>query len=153
MVEIWSIGELEVALRDQLCSRYLRAREGRHGILLLVHRRALASGWVDPDNGGMYVSFGQVVQRLQASAAAIAGAAPDAPHSQSRLSASQQPGRRPDSHDRVDRKAYVPMSAAGYAKEASNTSRRESSWPSAPPRCSPAAGAGSNRSIISHCPI
>jgi hypothetical protein len=48
--ERWSLGDLEAALTDQLCGRYLRARDARYGILLLVHQKSRANGWngVDP---------------------------------------------------------------------------------------------------------
>ena len=79
MIESWSVLVLEAALSDQLCGQYLRAREGKHGILLLVHQERRPVGWEDPDNRGTFLTFEQVVQRLQARAAAIAGASSDAP--------------------------------------------------------------------------
>jgi hypothetical protein len=77
IVDSWSIRDLEVALIDQLCGRYLRAREGRHGILLLVHQRPRERGWEDPDIAGVFRTFQQVVQRLRTLAIKIAGRAPD----------------------------------------------------------------------------
>ena len=77
VAESWTLGDLEAALTDQLCGKYLRAREGRHGILLLVHQKARIRGWKDP-NGEM-LNFDQIVKHLQAKVIAIAGSSPDAP--------------------------------------------------------------------------
>jgi hypothetical protein len=78
IAESWTIRDLQSALRDQLCGRYLRAREGRHGILLLVHQAPRARGWEDPDNRGVYLTFEQVAQMLRALAIEIAARGPDA---------------------------------------------------------------------------
>ena len=43
VAESWSLEEFEEAFIDQLCRKYLRARVGRHGILLLVHQAP--KGW------------------------------------------------------------------------------------------------------------
>ena len=45
VAESWTFEELKAALVLQLCGRYLRARGGRHGILLLVHQKARSRGW------------------------------------------------------------------------------------------------------------
>jgi hypothetical protein len=50
VAESWSIPEPETALSEQLCGRYLRARDAHHGILLLVHQDARPQGWRDPPN-------------------------------------------------------------------------------------------------------
>ena len=76
--ESWSLRELEAALTDQLCGRYLRARDERYGILLLVHQQPRPRGWQDPETGA-FLTFGDVISRLQALAARIAGTGPDAP--------------------------------------------------------------------------
>jgi hypothetical protein len=78
LVGSWSLRELEAALSDQLCGRYLRARDARHGILLLVCQRARPRGWEDP-RACAFLNFDQVVKHLQSLAARIAGDAPDAP--------------------------------------------------------------------------
>ena len=78
VAESCSIRDLAVALTDQLCGRYLRAREARHGILLVVHQRARERGWEDRDNAGVFLTFEQVVQRLRALTIEIAGRGPDA---------------------------------------------------------------------------
>jgi hypothetical protein len=78
VAESWSLAELEYALTDQLCGRYLRARGGRHGILLLVHQKSRLRGW--PVQGeARYMNFNEVVDHLRAKAKQIAGADPDAP--------------------------------------------------------------------------
>lgn len=58
--------------------RYLRAREARHGILLLVHQHERVRGWQDAETGE-FLNFGEVVTRLRVLAGRIAGAEPDAP--------------------------------------------------------------------------
>ena len=78
VAESWTLPELEAALTDQLCGRYLRAKDARHGILLLVHQRARSMGWKEPQTGA-FLSFDQVVDHLKALAVRIAGTAPDAP--------------------------------------------------------------------------
>jgi hypothetical protein len=77
VAESWTLDELEAALQDQLCGQYLRAREGRHGILLLVHQEPRPKGWRDHD--GAMLNFNQVVERLQTLAIAIAASRFDAP--------------------------------------------------------------------------
>jgi hypothetical protein len=77
VAESWTLEQLEAALRDQLCGRYLRSREGRHGVLLLVHQDARARGWTNVQTGET-LNFAQVVAHLRAQAAAIA-ATPDGP--------------------------------------------------------------------------
>ncbi|MGE0854154.1 MAG: hypothetical protein AB7O44_31850 [Hyphomicrobiaceae bacterium] len=79
VAESWTMRQLEQALREQLCGRYLRAAEGRYGVLLMVHQNARLRGWEDPDNSGQYLSFVQLVARLRAQAAAIGGRSPDSP--------------------------------------------------------------------------
>jgi hypothetical protein len=77
VAESWTLEELEAALKTQLCGNYLRAREGRHGILLLVHQKPRPKGWQGPD--GKMLPFDQVVQHLRATAVTIAGSSFDAP--------------------------------------------------------------------------
>lgn len=74
----WTLSELDDALETQLCGRYLRSNLGRHGVLLLVHQEARKKGWQDPINKA-YLTVGQVVDRLSARAAEVAGAAHDSP--------------------------------------------------------------------------
>jgi hypothetical protein len=74
--ESWTLGQLEAALTDQLCGRYLRARDARHGILLLVHKKPRR--WRDTETGA-FLTFRELISRLQALAAHVAGAALDAP--------------------------------------------------------------------------
>jgi hypothetical protein len=76
VAESWTFPELEDALTNQLCGRYLRARESRHGILLLVHQRRKPLGWTSK---AKYLTLEQVVNHLHAMAAKIAGSTWDAP--------------------------------------------------------------------------
>ena len=77
VAESWTLDELEAALKTQLCGKYLRAREGRHGILLLVHQKARPKGWQCRD--GAMLTFDQVVKHLQTMAVMIAASSSDAP--------------------------------------------------------------------------
>lgn len=74
-----SVSDLEAALRDQLCGQYLRARDGRHGILLIVYQKPRARGWQNPHNPRRFLTFEQVVQRLRTIAAEIARRGFEAP--------------------------------------------------------------------------
>lgn len=77
VAESWSLPELEEALVNQLCGQYLRAENGREGILLLVHQKTPPKGWKLPD--GTFVSFDDVVQRLRTLAANIRSASSSGP--------------------------------------------------------------------------
>lgn len=77
VAESWTLDELEAALIRQLCGKYLRAREGRYGILLLVHQKARPKGWQGGD--GTMWTFDQVVKHLRAMAVAIAASSSDSP--------------------------------------------------------------------------
>ena len=72
----WTLKELDEALDLQLCGRYLRAQDGRHGILLLVHQKARS--WKDTTTGKL-LTFHDVIARLSSRAAIIAGQGYDAP--------------------------------------------------------------------------
>jgi hypothetical protein len=78
VAESWSLKGLDDALEVQLCGRYLRACDGRYGILLLIHRRARPKGWEDKSTGN-YLSFAEVVARLSARAAIISGTGHNSP--------------------------------------------------------------------------
>jgi hypothetical protein len=78
VAESWTLDKLEAALVDQLCGRYLRARGGRHGILLLVHQKARPRGWTYPKDGRR-LDFAEVVEHLHELAKSIAGADADTP--------------------------------------------------------------------------
>jgi hypothetical protein len=73
----WSLKDLETGLTDQLCGRYLRARNARHGIYLIVHRQPRAVGWFD--QSGNALQFDAVVTHLQRLADSIAVQSPEAP--------------------------------------------------------------------------
>ena len=76
VVESWTLKDLVEALEVQLCGRYLRAQDGRHGILLLVHRKARS--WKDTTTGHT-LTFPDVLTRLSSRAAIIAGQGYDSP--------------------------------------------------------------------------
>jgi hypothetical protein len=78
IAESWTLRQLEEALRDQLCGRYLRASDARYGVLLLVYQHARPQGWQHPETG-IFLSFDEVVAHLRRLAAEIASASPDAP--------------------------------------------------------------------------
>lgn len=63
VAESWSLRQLENALTVQLAGRYLRQRDHRHGVLILVHKDARAEGW-EGENGVM-LTFPEVIKRLQ----------------------------------------------------------------------------------------
>jgi hypothetical protein len=77
IVESWSLKELEDALKKQLCGRYLRQRENKHGILLLVHQKPRKGGWKKSD--GTKLNFATVVAHLKEMAIVISGSSSDAP--------------------------------------------------------------------------
>ena len=77
IAESWSVKQLEAALIDQLCGQYLRERDGRHGILLLVHKTARQRGWTAADSGKV-LSFDELAEHLRSLAAKVASAASDA---------------------------------------------------------------------------
>jgi hypothetical protein len=76
VAEAWTLRDLEDALTKQLCGRYLRAREGKHGILLLVHQKQRSRGWLNPRTGKT-LTFKQAVSHLRVMAARISGKNPD----------------------------------------------------------------------------
>ena len=76
--ESWTLGQLEAALTDQLCGRYLRARDARHGILLLVHQKPRPIGWKNSADGSK-LTIADVASHLKRRAAELCGISPDAP--------------------------------------------------------------------------
>jgi hypothetical protein len=62
----WTLPQLEYALIGQLAGRYLREKDKRHGVLLLVHQKARTRGW--QGGAGGYLTFAQVVDHLKAKA-------------------------------------------------------------------------------------
>ena len=77
VAESWTLKALEEALEGQLVGKYLRARNARHGILLLVHRESRPKGW--ETMGGKFLTFDEVVAHLKAKAYRIAAESPDGP--------------------------------------------------------------------------
>ncbi|MBR1188509.1 hypothetical protein [Bradyrhizobium sp. AUGA SZCCT0160] len=77
IAESWTLGELEDALETQLCDKYLRARESRFGVLLLVHQKPKVRGWTS--RTGTKLTFAAVVAHLKKKAINICGSAVDAP--------------------------------------------------------------------------
>lgn len=77
VAESWTLDDLEAALKDQLCVKYLRARGGQHGILLLVYQASRLKGWRDHD--GAMLTFDQVVDGLRTIAVTISASGFDAP--------------------------------------------------------------------------
>lgn len=73
----WSLMQLEAALETQLCGQYLRAQDGREGILLLVNQKPKPRGWQLPD--GAFIGFDQVVAHLRVMATSIRGSLPGGP--------------------------------------------------------------------------
>lgn len=69
IAESWTLRQLEDALVKQLCDQYLRAQDGREGLLLLVHQTPRQRGWELPD--GTWLDFPAVVQRLRDLASTI----------------------------------------------------------------------------------
>jgi hypothetical protein len=77
VAESWSRRQLEEALSDQLCGKYMRERGDTHGILLIVHQEARPKGW--EDDAGNFLNFAELVAHLRNMAAGIGGSAHDAP--------------------------------------------------------------------------
>lgn len=71
----WTIKQLEAALEVQLCGQYLRARDGREGILLLVHQTP--KRWKLHD--GRYLTFDSLIDRLRQQAKSIRERSPTGP--------------------------------------------------------------------------
>jgi hypothetical protein len=69
VVDGMTIADMDAALETQLCGQYLRHREARHGILLLVHQKP-RRGW-SLAAGQPLVSFAAVVAHLEAKAQTI----------------------------------------------------------------------------------
>jgi hypothetical protein len=66
VAESWTLAQLEHALIGQLAGRYLREKDKRHGVLLLVHQEARVRGW--QSGAGGYLTFAQVVDHLKTKA-------------------------------------------------------------------------------------
>jgi len=99
VAESWSLSQLEEALTTQLAGRYLRNRNGRWGILLLVHQHGRSQGW--EASPGNFLSFNQTVEHLRKLAAEIAAADSTGPQMQvcvidvSSVEGQRRAGKRP----------------------------------------------------------
>jgi hypothetical protein len=71
VADSWSRVELEDALKVQLMGRYLRDKNNRWGILLLVYQEERAQGWEKAIGSG-YWTFAELVDHLRAIARDIA---------------------------------------------------------------------------------
>jgi hypothetical protein len=78
LTDRWSLADLEAALVTQLCGKYLRATDARHGVLLLVHRQPRLDGWRRAGSG-VWLDFKQLIDHLKQLAAGIGGQDPAAP--------------------------------------------------------------------------
>jgi hypothetical protein len=78
VADSWTFKQLKKALEGQLCDRYLRAREGCYGVLLLLHQSPRRKRWKDTGRQG-WLSFEEVVAHLSTRARCIAGAHDDSP--------------------------------------------------------------------------
>ena len=76
VAESWTLAQLEHALTGQLAGRYLREKDKRHGVLLLVHQAARDRGW--QGGAGSYLTFAQVVDHLKVMAREIESRGADA---------------------------------------------------------------------------
>jgi hypothetical protein len=74
-----TLSQLEDALNIQLVGRYLRDKDARRGVLLLVHQNSRTEGWIDAE--GKFIAFPQVVAHLEKLARDVA-AGSDAPQAQ-----------------------------------------------------------------------
>jgi hypothetical protein len=70
----WSLQELERGMTEQLCGRYLRARNQRHGLYLIAHRKSRR--W---RRNGKMIRFETLVTHLQDLADSLATQGADAP--------------------------------------------------------------------------
>ena len=77
VAESWTIEQLEVALEVQLCGQYLRARNCREGLLVLVHQKPRSLGWRRAD--GTHMTFKEVSDHLTKQALELGQANPDGP--------------------------------------------------------------------------
>ena len=67
----WSLKQLEDALTVQLRGRYLRDKDNRFGILLVVHNTVRTKGW---RKGSGYLKFAEVMTHLETIARGMASA-------------------------------------------------------------------------------
>jgi hypothetical protein len=78
IADSWTLKQLEYALETQLCGRYLRANDGRYGVLLLIHQNPRRKRWKDT-SGRNWLSFSEIVAHISSQAWLLAGAHQDSP--------------------------------------------------------------------------
>jgi len=135
VAESWTLEQLEAALTKQLCEKYLRVRDARHGILLLVHLAPKREGW--PDANGKALTFAEVVAHLRKMAIAIAGSSEDAPQPEiAVLDVSQFAVAKAAKATKAAAKAAAKQTSAQSARTAENQNAGKT-------RCGKAAAASS----------
>jgi len=77
VAESWSLRKLKAALSEQLRDRYLRDRDNRFGILLIVHQKPRLRGWETED--GHFLDYAAVIVHLSEIAKKMAAADTNAP--------------------------------------------------------------------------
>ncbi|RWK68271.1 MAG: hypothetical protein EOR54_14620 [Mesorhizobium sp.] len=78
VIDEMTVSEMEAALETQLCGQYLRHRAARHGVLLLVHQKPKAKGWILAGHAG-HAPLATVLERLENKAREIRARSPDGP--------------------------------------------------------------------------
>jgi hypothetical protein len=149
VAESWTLEELEEALVTQLCGRYLRAKEGRHGILLLVHQKPRPRGW--PRKKVAPLKFPEVVAHLKKMAVKISGAAVGGPQPEiSSIDVSQfgkkakakAAGKRPGKAVKKTKKANAKPKKTGAAKAKRPVAKKKASTKAKAGRKTPVRSAG-----------
>ncbi|BBA45237.1 TPA: hypothetical protein ACK3Q6_006452 [Burkholderia cepacia] len=101
VAETWTLTQLEAALETQLCGQYLRARDCREGLLVLVHQTPRPVGWKLLDR--RHLSFAEVVERLKDHAQRLRQASASGPYPQVAVIDVSSCARQAQ-HERVRRK-------------------------------------------------
>jgi len=120
IAEDWTLRELRAALSKQLASLYLRDKDDRFGILLLIHKKKRPKGWID--GHGKALTFAQVLATLQEQAAKESSADVNAP--QTSVIALNVAGTAPR---KKRRKALVPSTKSVRARKTKRTSSKRTS--------------------------
>lgn len=154
VAERWTVEDLEEALVTQLCGRYLRAKEGRHGILLLVHQKPRPRGW--PKKKVAPLKFPEVVAHLKKMAVKISGATVGGPQPEissidvsqfGKKAKAQAAGKRPGKAVKKTKKANAKPKKAGAAKAKRPVAKKKASTKAKAGRKTPVRSAGRARPI------